>query len=1179
MKKRFLAFALLLSWQAMAYAAPLNIDTIQGEHALRQNLMWLEDPNNEFTIDDVSSGAMQAQFKSLKDGFPIESHSPIWLNLTLTKGSASQATSAPLRLHIGDLPSGAATIFRQHTDANIISNSQWWSEKITANSEYILPIPGAKPIHLYIKMDDTPDLWFSPTITQQKITQGDILPLDIFLKGLFILAIIGCLLRALSLQAAWPIWGTIFVSACLAQVLLPMPLLSKPVTQMDVPRLIAPGLALLLLPHLGRALLGTNKKNKVADGILTVYSLLGLAVCLVPFLPQTVWLARLFPLWPLLVLPIFPVAWWGVFTRAGNYWIFFLLCLLPIAGAVLSLLLLTGSITNPLAEQAPYWGLALAALGLCFAKKQSKPEQENSPEIFSLIEDFPDINQPKTSADQHESLLPTLQENNGLHLVETQLEKKTEKIKDSHPFQELVDKNVVEEAKSTIEATQETKASFSEPVENVNQSKIISLVDDDIAQEFAELQNQSLKMLVPENHSNQRIVPFNLETLVENVSTAVNQLAVNKEINFSWHIAPNTPKYFLGEAISLQQALFLLLQNAVRSLQNGDVELAVRANCLSESTCTLVFTISDTGSALRSESGIQHAWNLAARTGGGFSLEYTPNTGAVMSFSVILTVPDPAILEAEQKRVLQNNAMVTESISAPKVMVDALPIIEPVVLPETALTQSTTTQHEQNTTCRILVADMTTSNRHLITNYLGDLPCELLEAKEAEHVGVAYGKQPVELIIFDGSMPEAEIALSIEAVRQIEKMQHLPAVPILALATHAHQGQRLLEFGCTHILYKPFSKESLIEKVNECLSGQIGFSTDPDVMGETPAAQVDQELAYVQSLLGERTTTRLGLKNKHLSNNTLPTNAGRMQKNLPEVTSVNKKENEDLSANFAEQTASAPTTQAQTLQGTDSPITTNEISAAQEKWNFWQFPQAYESTPAEAASEEESYSQSVQAVQNNLGLGNEAITKKTASQVKAEEPSFLDLILQDEVDNTRSEAAKGQPIPAQANSSNMGGNQAQQKGHKVITAQFIKKPGLEAQKIEPPQQPEPSKKDTKPRQPVCFLPDIEGETIDVTLLPLVPSLITSLSELLNEMLVRHEDKQTIMVQQIASNFVEKTESFGLSKLSKIASCIERAAEADDLEAVDALLEDLTPLVQKYSDSLGKCYQSYLQTSR
>jgi HPt (histidine-containing phosphotransfer) domain-containing protein len=103
--------------------------------------------------------------------------------------------------------------------------------------------------------------------------------------------------------------------------------------------------------------------------------------------------------------------------------------------------------------------------------------------------------------------------------------------------------------------------------------------------------------------------------------------------------------------------------------------------------------------------------------------------------------------------------------------------------------------------------------------------------------------------------------------------------------------------------------------------------------------------------------------------------------------------------------------------------------------------------------------------------------------------------------------------------------------------------------------------------------------MDATALPLVPGLTYALTDCLNDIHQGRRDGQTLFVQEAASRLAGKAEIFGLVRLGKLARCVERAAEADDIAAVSTVIEDLEPVVGRYIEAIRGCFQSFMDHAR
>ncbi|MES2205424.1 MAG: ATP-binding protein [Pseudomonadota bacterium] len=94
---------------------------------------------------------------------------------------------------------------------------------------------------------------------------------------------------------------------------------------------------------------------------------------------------------------------------------------------------------------------------------------------------------------------------------------------------------------------------------------------------------------------------FNLEDLI----TAISELfAVNiseKELGFFVMIAPDVPRYLIGDSLRLRQILSNLVGNAIKFTSTGEIRVKIDKVKMSEDTVTLRFFVRDTGIGLSKE--------------------------------------------------------------------------------------------------------------------------------------------------------------------------------------------------------------------------------------------------------------------------------------------------------------------------------------------------------------------------------------------------------------------------------------------------------------------------------------------------------------------------------------------------------------------------------------------------
>ena len=116
-------------------------------------------------------------------------------------------------------------------------------------------------------------------------------------------------------------------------------------------------------------------------------------------------------------------------------------------------------------------------------------------------------------------------------------------------------------------------------------------------------------------------------------------------------------------------------------------------------------------------------------------------------------------------------------------------------------------------------------------------------------------------------------------------------------------------------------------------------------------------------------------------------------------------------------------------------------------------------------------------------------------------------------------------------------------------------------------------------EPALFPLPGTDEALEEVMLPLIPGLIHALHDAMRDSSQGMELRRTILIQEATGRLAGKAEVFGLHKLSKMARCVERAAEADDLMAVQSLMGDLFAVCQRYLAALQECYRSFIHTDR
>lgn len=391
-------FMAVLLFTATAWAQPVNTSAIEGSQSVLSQMTWLPDPHKSIDYATASSAETQARFQSLAEGFALQSTGPGWLRLELAKNdqqsspTPSRVDKKSLYLNFSFLPSGKATLYKTGS----FSSQPGARHKPLATRIYPfqterLADPSISNAVYYIQLDETPGLWFNPTLSRTD-TKSPILPHDLLLPSILLACLAFSLLRLAIDRTAWPVWAAAILICVIIELLLPIPVAFKSLKFGDLPVLLAPGIAIMIYAHLGRLLLNTPQNFPQGDTFLRLYPVAGAVAALAPLLPQCYWLTRLFPLWGLLLIPLLAVATSALFRQLKGGLAYFVATFMPVLGACIALYGIFSPGIDMLAETGTFWGVAIGSFALIFARsaqtssktqseqnKQGDPKEQKQP--------------------------------------------------------------------------------------------------------------------------------------------------------------------------------------------------------------------------------------------------------------------------------------------------------------------------------------------------------------------------------------------------------------------------------------------------------------------------------------------------------------------------------------------------------------------------------------------------------------------------------------------------------------------------------------------------------------------------------------------------------------------------------------------------------------------------------
>ena len=329
---------------------------------LLPQLQYFIDHTGTMDVEEVAAPANVSAFQPLQMKTLPRSAGVMWLRFTLAPLPQGVKPGAMLLDMGASVPDGPV-LYEPRT--NLLTDAVEWRE-ITPSQRDVLLLPeaGNEPITCYIRLDGLPGLWFEPMLRtpQDAANNWGSLAGTAAVLALAVVMLL-CLLRGLSERGQWRIWTALYVGAALAQAVMGMPAYGAGrITVMEAAAVLSPGVALMLLPHVGRHLLRTKGRSRLLDAQFVLLSLPGAVLALLPLLPGFGWLIRYLALWPLCTLIFVPSAVGGAVMGLGGARRFLLGCLLPPAFTAAGILGLDSGYAANLMASAPLWGTALSAL-------------------------------------------------------------------------------------------------------------------------------------------------------------------------------------------------------------------------------------------------------------------------------------------------------------------------------------------------------------------------------------------------------------------------------------------------------------------------------------------------------------------------------------------------------------------------------------------------------------------------------------------------------------------------------------------------------------------------------------------------------------------------------------------------------------------------------------------------
>ncbi len=305
-------------------------------------------------------------------------------------------------------------------------------------------------------------------------------------------------------------------------------------------------------------------------------------------------------------------------------------------------------------------------------------------------------------------------------------------------------------------------------------------------------------------------IPFDLEKLLLDIQDIMKPRALDKRIEYSFSLSPQISPFLMGDPTKLRQILINLVSNSIKFTEKGSVRLTIGRNPSKKDY--LLVSVTDTGLGIPTAK--QHViFQKFSQADSTITRKYG-GTGLGLAISKSLTELMGGQIWFKSREALGTSFFITipyhEQITHPVTH-------KPLPMRASELKFDVKCVRDPNKKLRILLADDTEDNRILFSRYLKDGPFEIIEAENGLEAIDKIKSGKFDIVFMDVQMPELDGYAATEIIRQWEKSQHQPPVPIIALTAHALSEDRSksLKVGCDEHITKPFKKNTILSVIQK----------------------------------------------------------------------------------------------------------------------------------------------------------------------------------------------------------------------------------------------------------------------------------------------------------------------------------------------------------------------------
>ncbi len=299
-------------------------------------------------------------------------------------------------------------------------------------------------------------------------------------------------------------------------------------------------------------------------------------------------------------------------------------------------------------------------------------------------------------------------------------------------------------------------------------------------------------------------IPFNLESLFEEISTLYEPKAKEKQLSFSMNVENCPQVVLLGDPLRIKQVLFNFVSNALKFTEKGSILVNIKCDPIVNHTLNCTFSVQDSGVGLTNEqqerlfSAFTQADSSITRKYGGTGL------GLVISKKIVETMHGRIWVESQ----VNKGTTFGFSINLPLCKAQACAELKEIQLQNDKKRSGKLLLVEDNEINQIIAQELLES-----VGYAVDLAENGQEALDRLH------ENEYMAVLMDIQMP---IMDGLTAVRKIRENPAWKDLIVIAMSAHAMTGDReiSLKNGMNEHITKPIDPENLYNTLDYYISGK-----------------------------------------------------------------------------------------------------------------------------------------------------------------------------------------------------------------------------------------------------------------------------------------------------------------------------------------------------------------------